>query len=227
MGGLISLTRKAAQGWCREFTTSPIYRLIPDASLVGACPTVKIFNIQTQHGKTVNGGMLISASVHVPYSIRRDQVKPTILACIRELKRRNKKCEWIHIFLCVEGRKIYAGRGEYKSGEIRVSYGIPSQKQLASLEDVKPLNRGDFDKAADISDLFYAYDGILAGQDLKKARKGKVWNQDIYNSLMDTRDARIYSMISDQLQISAFEVRRLKRCVMNYYMLTWGDEIIR
>lgn len=69
-------------------SSDPIDRLIPDEALTGAIPNAEPVRIEEQHGKSVNGGFLINAQVIVPFDIKKEQVKPTLLTAIKTLKNR-------------------------------------------------------------------------------------------------------------------------------------------
>lgn len=223
---------------CFSCAEDPLDGLIPETSLNGSIQKITIFDLKTQRGKVVRGGLLITASVEVPYDIRREQVRPTLLACIKELKKRNRDCEWFNVFLCADGRVgIYAGRGEYREGTIYISYGIPSNKQLAEaealreeLDDYVPpklLSKEEFNLAADLNELYYKYDNILAEKDLKEARDGGGCNHDVYDKLSDSRDDRVYEMIAKEVSIPEDTIRKLTRSLGTYYIFAWGSETIQ
>jgi hypothetical protein len=238
-------------------SNDPIDKLIPEASLKGSILNISIFDMETQRGKLVQGGLLINASAKVPYDIKQEEVKPTLLASIRELKKQNKDCEWIIVFLCPDGRKgVYAGRGEYREGKISIDYGVPSAKQLAEAEALKIkladpslkgkkdefgieeydpnydppklMSKKDFDQASDANDLYYKYYHILGQEDLKKARNGTKWNQDVYNNLQNTIDDRIYRMISEEMSLPEDQIRKLRSKLAKYFAIyAWGEETIQ
>lgn len=223
---------------CFGCAEDPIDKLIPETSLNGSIQKITIFDLETQRGKIVRGGLLIIASVKVPYDLRREQVRPTLLACIKELKKRNRDCEWFNVFLCADGRDgIYAGRGEYREGKIYISYGIPSKKQLVEAEALREeladyvpprlLSKEEFNLAADLDELYYRYDNTLAEKDLKEARDGKRWNQDVYDKLSDSRDDRIYEMIAKEVSLPDDTIRKLRRSLGTYYIFAWGSETIQ
>lgn len=213
--------------------------LIPKTDLMGSCDSVRIFDMETQQAKTIKGGFLIHALAEVPYDIKREQVKPTVLKCIQDLKHKNQGCEWITVFLCANGRKgIHAGKGEYKEGKIIISYGVPSREQLAAekvaIEDYhlvheppRLLSGTEFNQAAEICDLYVKYTAILEEEDIKNASEGKIIDQDIYESLMDSRADRVFKKVAGEVNLPEVKVRKLRNNLMRYYILNWGDETIQ
>lgn len=212
--------------------------LFPESSLAGSYVPAKIFNVETQRKNNVKGGFSINALAEVPYDIKREQVKPALLACIRALKKKNQDCEWITVFLCAEGKKgIYAGKGEYKEGKTDISYGVPSKELLAAEktaieyyhlihEPPRLLTRTEFDQASHIFDLYHKYTAVLTEEDMKKAGNGIAFDQDIYDSLMNSRSDRVFKKVTGEVNLSEAKVRKLRNGLMRYYILTWGNETV-
>lgn len=141
------------------FMEDPIETLIPPELLKGAISYIDVFDIEIQTRKSINGGTLINAWAAVPYNIKREQVKPTLLSVIRELKKQNPECEWFVVWLCADGERardagVHAGRGEYTKDQVNIGYWIPSQKQLKERLELKKQLADPALKNQQTDDLF-------------------------------------------------------------------------
>lgn len=111
---------------------------IPDSELVGALEKIET-TFELNDGKAVKNGKQMILYGIVPASIKREQVRPTLLYFIKTMKSVNPGCEWMMVYLPpVENRRygVYAGIGEYREGKINLSYGVPSNEHLQQWNDM-------------------------------------------------------------------------------------------
>ncbi len=140
--------------------SNPLDKLIKPEMLQGAVPNFTITGVDIQTGKSVNGGTLIRGKAIVPYDIKREQVKPTLLSAIKKLQEQHPACQWIVVWLIPEkeaiGAGLEAGHGEYAVDHINIMYGIPSKKTLdREIELKKNLLNPAFIKASIKEDEFF------------------------------------------------------------------------
>jgi hypothetical protein len=207
--------------------SSSIDTLIPESSLDGALPNLNI-QFSEQTGKSVEGHRLLAAAVTVPFDIRRDQVKPTLLSIIKQIKHAEPSCEWIVAYL-VPGDStlplLQAGIATYKEGKIEIRYGVPSDKNLADYNALKsnvgadnnpPLVRPD--KAA------FEIGGNVLRSCLSNEERlilaGNMQEADSDYALS------ILPYVSKETGVSLRETKRLYHQLMVYYMPNWGKETI-
>ena len=227
-----------------------IDRLIPNEALTGALPNPGPVNIEEQRGKSVNGGFLVNAQVLVPFDIKRDQVRPTLLAAVKTLKKRYPDCEWIVVFLTLQESldkyTLYAGRAEYTKDGIDITYWIPSQQQLAEQknpseensadplfagldfadwEPVKPLTGEEFIFAVKTAGIY----GKLSKKVQDDVAAAAMGNRDNYSETyrkgMENFENRVFDLTAKELGASVAEVKRAQRKLV-YYSPEWGAERI-
>lgn len=226
---------------CSEST---IDRLIPPSATKGGIANFSVSEIKVQKGKSVNGGTLVTGSVIVPYDIRRDQVKPTLLAAIKGLKDKYRECEWIIVYAVpsqeLKGGGINAGIAEYTEGKIRIDYGVPSATQLAEpvgdelkkllgadYEPVRLMSREDFDLAVAIDAVWQNTHLKLLDDADKKAMQNKARYADIYRrETAEISDKKLAALTSQKMSIPASQVKKLRRQLLMYYGPFWGNETL-
>jgi hypothetical protein len=121
--------------------SSTAEEIIPNELLKGAVQCENL-NGEVQEGKSINGGTLLLVNGSVPFDIKQDQVKPTLLSVIQNGKKKMPECQWIIVFLSPaggEGTLLQVGRAELIYNDITIEYGIPSREQLS--QSVKNIEK--------------------------------------------------------------------------------------
>lgn len=222
---------------CSEST---IDRLIPPSATKGALANFSVSEIKVQSGKSVNGGTLVTGSAIVPYDIRRDQVKPTLLAAIKGLKDKHRDCEWIIVYAIpsqnLKGTGINAGMAEYAGGKIRIDYGVPSATQLTGpvgdllgtdYEPVRLMSRDDFDLAVAIDAVWQNIHLKLLDDADQKAKTNKARYADIHSrETAKISDTKLAALTSQKMSIPASQVKKLRTQLLMYYGPFWGNETL-
>jgi hypothetical protein len=200
--------------------------LIPASRLDGTLPNLQI-ETSEQTGKSVKGGRLLVSSVAVPYDMRSDQVKPTLLSIIKQIKQKDPSCEWIVVYLVPVDAALpllQAGIGTYKEGRIELRTGIPSDKDLADYnalrgslgaEHYPPLTRPDnatFELGRKVLLSF------IANKE-KLILEGRMRD-------VESADLAVFPHVSRDTGISFREARRVYHQLMSYYVPAWGVETI-
>ncbi|PKN51392.1 MAG: hypothetical protein CVU55_12205 [Deltaproteobacteria bacterium HGW-Deltaproteobacteria-13] len=126
---------------------SKLDKAIPPSFLVGAVSNIDI-NLNgegeladRQNCANRNGWcwkpedwIMLKADGFVPPDIKREQIKPTILAILKRLIKEYPKCKKIFINLAPDKEMVGLGylvsRGEYENNKIKILYGIPSDKEI-------------------------------------------------------------------------------------------------
>jgi len=233
-------------------SSDPIDRLIPDEALNGAIQNVKPVRIEEQRGKSVNGGFLIKAQVIVPFDIKREQVKPTLLAAIKTLKNKYSNCEWIVVALSLQESldkyTLYAGRAEYTRDGIDVTYWIPSLKQLSDQKDlrkkenrddpilagldfsdwepIRPLTREEFNFATLAASTSLAFKKAIQDDVLAASMKNGGNYTNTYRKGMENIEDRVLVLTAKKLGRKKAEAKRAQRQLGLYYNPGWGTEKI-
>lgn len=219
-------------------------KLIPPSAVKGGITNFIVSGIKVSEGKSRNGGTLVTGSVVVPYNIKRDQVKPTLLAAIKGLKDKYRKCEWIIVYAIpsqeLEGSGINAGMAEYAEGKIRIDYGIPSSDQIAEsvgrglkklsgadYEPVRLMSREDFDSAVAIDAVWQKIHLKLLDDANQKARQNMTRYADIYRrETAEISDTKLAALTSQKMSIPASQIKKLRRQLLMYYGPFWGNETL-
>lgn len=228
-----------------------IDKLIPEEAIVGALPNLAPVDIEEQRGKSVNGGFLVNAQVLVPFDIQRDQVRPTLLAAVKTLKKRYPDCEWIVVFLTLQESldkyTLYAGRAEYTKDGIDITYWIPSQKQLVEQEDprketpgdnslfagldfsdwepIQPLTREEFNFAVQAAQTYQKLSQRLQDEASAAAMKDRDNYSETYRKMMENFEDRVLVLAAKDLSTRKAEVKKAQRRLL-YYSASWGSEKI-
>lgn len=206
---------------------SDIERKIPPSMTNGAVENLNL-SIEKQTGKSRYGGTLIKAYGVVPFNIKREQIRPTLLAAIRVLKQNNPGCEWFWVGIVPEtmalaktGRLV--GRAEYTEGELDIYYGIPSDKQMDEWnaqigKPVKDLLGGD--TYINDSPRLYSPDKEIFNSGIKALRS--------YDRLsIANSGAGLYGAVSKETGIGVKKIKPLISLMNNYYTPgNWGKETI-
>lgn len=224
-------------------TDSTVDRLIPPSATNGGLANFTVSDIKVQKGKSINGGMLVSGSVLVPYDIKREQVKPTLLAAIKGLKDKYRDCEWIIVYAVphqkLTGTGINAGMAEYAERKISIAYGVPSAAQLAAppiddenkkfldgdYEPVKLMSKADFELAVAVDAAWQAAHRKLLYDADQKAMQNKAGYGEIYaRETAKISDAKLATLTSQEMGIPAAGVKKLRKQLLIYYGPFWGHE---
>jgi hypothetical protein len=113
-----------------------IERLIPKSQLVGSVANIPInFNKKEVSMCDRQPDYTILGKSTVPFDIKREQIKPSLLAALKDSLKNIKKCQ--HIWIDLYPDRSFApyqlnmvGRVEYYQGKITLYYGIPSDEQM-------------------------------------------------------------------------------------------------
>lgn len=183
----------------------PLDGLISSANIEGAITPIKVLNLERQTGKSVEGGQYVQTEISVPFDIKQDQVKPTILSALKEMKKEFPSCHWFVIYLNPSqfksdrlGSLISVAKGEYTDGQINIDYQLPTSK-----EALIPLSEKEFKAAVVISATYYPY----------------------YKVSRDPDTA--YQQTADDLNIPLTTAKELRNRLMDYYGLTREVEVIK
>lgn len=212
--------------------SDPIESLIPPSSVHGA---ITQFNVS---GDLKENGKKIDAYVTVPHDIKRDQVRPTLLAAIKGLKKENKKIDWIAVDLLAGGdSSFFAGRGELKSNQIKIEYWVPTEAQIHERIEYNQNQRGEdsailpipelmskeaFAMALKANDLYHKYYNKLSDRDNQLISE----NEDLFDELNNTRTERARKLTAKKLGLSSQDVLDYRSRLNNYYTIGWGKETI-
>lgn len=223
---------------------NPIDRLIPLSATKGGLANFTVAGVEVQEGKSRNGGTLVSAFVAVPHDIKREQVKPTLLAAIKGLKDKYRKCEWIVVYAipspALKGTGINAGMAEYAEGKIRIDYGVPSATQLAEpigeefkktlgadYEPVRLMSQEEFDLAVSVDSTWQELHLRLLDEAQKKATQNRARYSEVYrHETKDISDAKLLKLTSQKLNIPEAQAKKLRKQLLMYYGPFWGNETI-
>ncbi len=215
---------------------SRIDKAIPDSMLVGAVPNMNVGLEEDNY----RGGKAIIATGIVPYDIKREQVKPSLLAILKVVVEKYPKATGIFVRLAPDeqlGRLAYfAGKADYEGNVITVHYGVPADEQIKNwnseigkpitfegktlgTNDSPPLsrfNKETFDTGKKIILLYYKTEKQLIA---------KYSNQPLK---MPTTE-QISKIVAKEMGISLKEVTRHHRLLSNYFSAgtgIWGKETI-
>lgn len=221
---------------------SPIDRLIPLSATKGGLANFTVSGVEVQEGKSRNGGMLVMGRVMVPHDIKREQVKPTLLAAIKGLKDKYRKCEWIIVYAVpsyeLKGSSTNAGMAEYAEGKIKIDYGVPSATQLAAeVGAAKELGRPDndplrlmskeeFDLAVSVNEAWQDIHLKLLDEANKKAMQSRANFSNVYTQATEGIEAKILKLTSQKMNLPAAKIKSLRRQLIMYYGPFWGNETI-
>ncbi|MDH5525571.1 MAG: hypothetical protein OEY01_16510 [Desulfobulbaceae bacterium] len=210
-------------------SSSTIDKIITPTLVKGAVKNFTLSDIKIQNGKSINGGMLVTAYALVPLDIKREQVKPTLLASIKALKDKHPNCEWIIVYLCPDPRLkntgVYAGMGEYAQEKIEITYGIPSKEQLADQVDPSTEDYSRNDLLADLD--FSDWEPIRppTKEEFNKAIEIDTMIFNVEKKHLVGEDAA-YQVVAEKTGRSVKEIRTAKRKLYSYFTVSWGKEAI-
>lgn len=215
---------------------SEIDKKIPDSMLVGAVPNMNISLEEDNY----RGGKAIIATGIVPFDIKREQVKPSLLAILRVAAEKYPKATGIFVRLTPDeqlGRFAYfAGKADYEDNVITVHYGVPSDEQIKkwNSEIGKPItfeestlgindspqlsrfNKETFDSGKKIILLFHKIEKQLYDKYINQPLKSPTTEQ-------------ISRIAAKELGLSLKEVTHHHRLLSNYFSAgtgIWGKETI-
>lgn len=210
---------------------SDIEKKIPPSMTKGAVENLSL-STEEQTGKNVKGGKIIKAYGVVPFDIKREQIRPTLLAAIRVLKQNNPGCEWIWVGIVPDksliGTGRLAGRAEYKEGGLDIYYGIPSDKQMDEWNALigKPVK--DFS-----GDTTYINDSPRLSRPDRETFDPAIKALKSYDRLtIESRHAdridyaALYKAASKDTGIPVKKAKTLINFMNSYYSGAWGKETI-
>jgi len=111
---------------------------ITNAMCFGAVPISDV-SIKFKSDQPGRNGQLIDMEGVVPFDIKKEQVKPTILAAFKDLLKKHPESKDIFVGLLPDRRlHQFVGHASYHSGTVSIHYGIPSEAEM----DKKNANIG-------------------------------------------------------------------------------------
>jgi len=216
---------------------SKIDKAIPEAMLVGAVPNMNVDIKEDNY----HGGKARIATAIVPFDIKREQVKPSLLAILKAVYGKYPNATGIFVKLTPDadlGRYAYfAGRADYEDNVITIHYGVPSDEQIKkwNSEIGKPVrddnekvlfindaprlsifNKETFETAKKIVLFYYKTDKQLADKYSKQPLK------------MPTTE-QISKIVAKEMGVSLQKVIHHHRLLSNYFSAgtgIWGKETI-
>jgi hypothetical protein len=219
-----------------------IDNLIPSSAVKGGLINFTVAGVEVQEGKSRNGGMLVMGRVMVPHDIKREQVKPTLLAAIKGLKDKHRKCEWIIVYAVpsyeLKGSSTNAGMAEYADGKIKIDYGVPSATQLAAeVGAAKELDRPDndplrlmskeeFDLAVSVNEAWQDIHLKLLDEANKKAMQSRANFLKVHAQETGDIETKILKLTSQKMNLPAAKIKSLRKQLIMYYGPFWGNETI-
>lgn len=222
---------------------SPIDRLIPLSATKGGLANFTVSGVEVQEGKSRNGGMLVMGQVMVPHDIKREQIKPTLLAAIKGLKDKYRKCEWIIVYAVpsyeLKGSSANAGMAEYAEEKIKIDYGVPSATQLAAeagaakelggpdSDPLRLMSKEEFDLAVSVNEAWQDIHLKLLDDAQKKAMQNRARYSEIYrHETKDISDAKLLKLTAKKLNLPEAKAQKLRKQLLMYYGPFWGNETI-
>lgn len=194
--------------------SDPIETLIPPSLVHGS---LQGFNIQMEMSKD---GNRLDGEAIVPHDIKRDQIKPTLLAALKGMKQEHPKYDWIILYLYAGGNSktggVSPGRAEYKGGKITINYEIPSAEQIEIQKKVVEETPGSNPRS--IPEL-------LSKEEFTKAAKIEFLYHSNHSRLNDR--AKALAAVSKKMNISTDKVTEYREKLGYYYGMAWGQEVIQ
>lgn len=199
----------------------PIDNLISETLTRGALENI---NIQ---GNLKDENQLLDARIKVPYNIKRAQVKPTLLAAIKGLKKQHPRLSEIIILLQSGGEApfdlgmVTPGRAVYENGKIKIEYWIPTPQQI---QERIAWNK---DKSPDTK---LPVPRLPTQKEFKAAIKAEHLFHKTYNGLPDglnNPSSEAMARVAQEMNTTPNMVKEYRNILFNYYKIGWGEEIIQ
>lgn len=215
---------------------SKIDKAIPDSMLIGAVPNINV-DIKEDNYK---GGKAIIVTGIVPFGIKREQVKPSLLRILKTVAEKYPNATGIFVRLTPDadlGRYAYfAGRADYEDKSIALYYMIPSDKQIEDwnaeigkpsknpftgdeyiidVPHLSPLNEESFESGKKIALLYHKFNK-------------KLHDKYIEQPLKTISSKQIYQMISREANMPQKDVEYYYRFMNSYFIVgeSWDKETI-
>lgn len=216
-------------------SADPIEKLIPQSSTVGALPGITVTDITIQKGKAINGGVYVQGIIPTPYDIKKEQLKPTLIAAIKKLKYENKTCEWIGVYAQIAGG-INAGRADYIKGNIQIYYDIPTEQELndfnveaikMGMEPIRLPTKEEFDLAIAIDKVWQRIKMKILDIEREEALLRQKNNKPaVWTLTSEKLEGKILQMTAKEMNLPKEKVLQTKD-LLRYYILSSGVENIR
>jgi len=215
---------------------SKIDKVIPDSLLVGAVPNINV-DIKEDHYK---GGTAIIATGIIPFDIKREQVKPSLLGVLKTVTKQYPNSTGIFVRLTPDadlGKYAYfAGRTEYEDNEITLYYGVPSDEQIkewnSEIGKLLPSLFGEKPSIIDVPQLSrFNKETFEAGKKIalfyNKFSK-KLHDKYIDQPLKKISSKQIYQMVSREINMPLKNVEYYYRFMNSYFIVggSWDKETI-
>lgn len=206
---------------------------ITDAQLIGAISNV---NVSIKEDKYKGGTAIIAVGV-IPFDIKREQIKPTILAALKVLIRKYPDATGIFIRLAPDKDlakyAYFAGTADYENNEITVDYKIPTDKQINdwNSEIGKPIELEGKSLGTNDSPRLLRFDKKLFDIATKvtlsyhKAQK-QLANKYIDQPLKTASTQEIYHLVSGETGVSDKDAQYYRNLMDAYYGSTREKETI-
>ncbi|MGA2525940.1 MAG: hypothetical protein ABSF79_04910 [Smithellaceae bacterium] len=237
---------------------SRLDKAIPQSSLVGAVSNIDVNlegrgELKDQKGCTNKAGWcwepkdwtLLMADAFVPFDIKKEQIKPTLLAIFKRLKNEYPKCTIINIWL--EPDKELAeilypiGSLEYHDNKMVINYGIPSDKemeehnsQIGKFEIIKNILPMPGEKEEKIEKneeprlfrpdqkTYEFYKRILiTAEDIKFSERKDTRKRKLFNSTKEYY-ADLSNKVSKKIDVPIKDIENALRFMNSYY--SWFGE---
>jgi hypothetical protein len=228
----VAIIFSVALGAC---TSDPIEKLIPQSLTKGGLSTFTIDDIEVQNGKSRNGGTYVQGTVSVPFDIKKEMIKPTLLAAIKELKGRYKNTEWIAVYAMVSKSYSSVGRAEYAQNKIEIHYDILSDEMLKErnqaakkdgLEVIRMPTKEEFDQAVLIDKTRQQIYSKILDDELeafldpkkRKSKKPRLTQSENFDDI-------IIEMTAKELGISKDKAIKTRNLLV-YYQASFATETI-
>lgn len=175
---------------------------------------VSIHVIDVQHGKHVKNGTLVMAKAIFPRDVTTPQIKPATHYIINALRKEYPKCEWFHITMSDDERSYNVGNyiaiAEYKEGNLVVTGGIPSDKEIKEIMSARKNTDDLLIRKPDDTGLniYLAFRKIRDDE----YKKGKYLS-----------DEKIYPQLSKRFKLPVSKIREIHRGIGTYYMYKMGN----
>jgi hypothetical protein len=214
---------------------SKLDKAIPSSQLTDAIQNVN-YSIEEKKATT---GKILDIRGFVPFNIRRDQIRPTVLSVLKEVKIKYPEPEEIHIRFFITPELDSPGYASFEGGKLKITYGIPSLKEIEKHNAELNVPHPSFDTGADsLSKLLLNGKGSSCWKGLEslpwppdqitfeEARKVYALYKRPDNQKMDY--CKLLDKMSEKMGLPVLQVNRDIGLIVNYYghISSSGDEII-
>ena len=212
---------------CDGAKQAEIHRLFPDEALVGGVENVQITVTGVRKGKTVKGGMAVTAEAILPPDVTAEQMRPTELAVLKRLKEEFPECEWFTVFLTDDPRMAehshWLGMAELREGKLTLQGGVITDRDIADFKQAgvqiwKPTEEDFLVDFAFYQAWKKLYDEHWAR--LEQLQASGRWEAAAEISREGgPEDKEVFKIVSKQMDIPADEVRKRVKNISKVYSI--------